>query len=318
MKVSKSDNIFIAGHNGLVGSSVFTCLKQNGYTNLITRSRDEVDLTDYNATISFFNNLQIDHVILCAAKVGGIHANNTLRGDFIIQNLSIGLNILRAAHEHNIKKLINLGSSCIYPKNFDREINEEDLLTGELESTNEPYAIAKIAILKSCEAMYHQYNSNFYSLMPCNMYGPNDNFDLDSSHVLPALIHKVHLAKVNNEPFVEMWGSGKPLREFLFSEDLANAILFCMENVDANDIYSQGISHLNCGSDEEVSIFDLLCVIKKVIGYNGQIKLDGSKPDGTYRKKMNNSRISKLGFSPKIKLADGILKSYESFLKKLT
>jgi len=318
MKVSKSDNIFIAGHNGLVGSSVFTCLKQNGYTNLITRSRDEVDLTDYNATISFFNNLQIDHVILCAAKVGGIHANNTLRGDFIIQNLSIGLNILRAAHKYNIKKLINLGSSCIYPKNFDREINEEDLLTGELESTNEPYAIAKIAILKSCEAMYYQYNSNFYSLMPCNMYGPNDNFDLDSSHVLPALIHKVHLAKVNNEPFVEMWGSGKPLREFLFSEDLANAILFCLENVNASDIYSQGISHLNCGSNEEVSIFDLLNIIKKVIGYDGQIKLDSSKPDGTYRKKMNNSRIFKLGFSPKIKLSDGILKSYESFLKKLT
>ena len=318
MKVSKSDNIFIAGHNGLVGSSVFSCLKQNGYTNLITRSRDEVDLTDYNATISFFKNLQIDHVILCAAKVGGIHANNTLRGDFIIQNLSIGLNVLRAAHKFNIKKLINLGSSCIYPKNFDREIIEEDLLTGELEPTNEPYALAKIAILKSCEAMYHQYNSNFYSLMPCNMYGPNDNFDLDSSHVLPALIHKVHLAKINNESSVEMWGSGKPLREFLFSEDLANAILFCLENVDANDIYSQGISHLNCGSDEEVSIFDLLCIIKKVIGYNGQIKLDASKPDGTYRKKMNNSRISKLGFSPKIKLAEGILKSYESFLKKLT
>jgi GDP-L-fucose synthase len=314
MNVSKSDNIFLAGHKGLVGSAVYEELKGQGYKNIITRSRDEVDLSDYSAVKSFFKNLQIDHVILCAAKVGGIHANNTQRGDFILDNLSIGLNIINACKTFKVKKLINLGSSCIYPKNISGLINEEDLLTGSLEPTNEPYALAKIAVLKTCQSMYDQYRNNFFSLMPCNMYGPNDNFDLNSSHVLPGLIHKVHLAKLNNSPHVVMWGSGKPLREFLFSKDLARAIVFCLENVNAEDIYSQNISHLNCGSNEEISILDLLLKIKKIIGYSGEIKLDLTKPDGTYRKKMNNDRIFSLGFSPKFSLDEGIKQSYESFL----
>lgn len=316
MKISRSDAIFIAGHKGLVGSAVTQKLKDSNYKNLITRSREEVDLGDYSQVDNFFKNLQIDHVILCAAKVGGIHANNTCRADFISENLSIGLNIIKACKKYSVKKLINLGSSCIYPKNFDRPIAEEDLLTGELEPTNEPYAIAKIAALKMCEAFYHQYGCNFYSLMPCNMYGPNDNFDLSTSHVLPALIHKVHLAKINKDPDVELWGSGKPLREFLFSEDLASAIVFCLENVEAKDIYSQNISHLNCGSNDEITILELLKKIKKIIKYNGNIIFDKSKPDGTFRKKLDNSRLFRLGFTPQTSLEEGLAKSYNSFLDK--
>lgn len=317
MKVSKSDCIFVAGHKGLVGSAVLKKLKDLGYENIVTRSRDEVDLINYEEVNCLFKNLQIDHVILCAAKVGGIHANNTCRADFISQNLSIGLNVIKAAKKHSVKKLINLGSSCIYPKNFDRPITEEDLLTGELEPTNEPYAIAKISILKMCEAFYHQYGSNFYSLMPCNMYGPNDNFDLSTSHVLPALIHKVHLAKQNNNPSVELWGSGKPLREFLFSEDLAEAIVFCLEKINAETIYSQNISHLNCGSNDEVTILELLKKIKKVIKYEGDITFNTSQPDGTFRKKLDNSRLEKLGFTPQTSLEEGLAKSYNSFLEKI-
>jgi len=317
MKTSKSDCIFVAGHKGLVGSAVLKKLKNLGYENIITRSRDEVDLSNQEDVDNLFKNLNIDHVILCAAKVGGIHANNTCRAEFISENLSIGLNVIKSAHKHSVRKLINLGSSCIYPKNFDSLIKEEDLLTGKLEPTNEPYAIAKIAILKMCESFYDQYGSNFYSLMPCNMYGPNDNFDLFTSHVLPALIHKVHLAKENQSPNVELWGSGNPLREFLFSEDLASAIVFCLENVNAKDVYSQNISHLNCGSNDEVSILELLKKIKKIIGYQGEIIFDKSKPDGTFRKKLDNSRISSLGFSPQTSLEEGLIKSYKSFLSKI-
>lgn len=317
MTVSKSDSIFLAGHKGLVGSAVLKKLQDSGYENIITRCRDEVNLSNYEEVDNFFSNLKIDHVILCAAKVGGIHANNTHRADFISENLSIGLNIVQASKKYSVNKLINLGSSCIYPKNFNKPITEEDLLTGELEPTNEPYAIAKIAILKMCEAFYHQYGSNFYSLMPCNMYGPNDNFDLSTSHVLPALIHKVHLAKENNNPSVELWGSGKPLREFLFSEDLAEAIVFCLEKIDAEDIYSQNISHLNCGSSDEVTILELLKKIKKVIKYEGDITFNTSQPDGTFRKKLNNSRLEKLGFTPQTSLEEGLAKSYKSFLEKI-
>lgn len=317
MTVSKSDSIFLAGHKGLVGSAVLKKLKDSGYENIITRCRNEVNLSNYEEVDIFFSNLKIDHVILCAAKVGGIHANNVCRADFISENLSIGLNIVKASKKHSVSKLVNLGSSCIYPKNYDRPIVEEDLLTGALEPTNEPYAIAKIAILKMCEAFYHQYGSNFYSLMPCNMYGPNDNFDLSTSHVLPALIHKVHLAKQNNNPSVELWGSGKPLREFLFSEDLAEAIVFCFEKIDAETIYSQNISHLNCGSNDEVTILELLKKIKKVIKYEGEITFNTSQPDGTFRKKLDNSRLEKLGFTPQTSLEEGLVKSYESFLEKI-
>lgn len=316
MKLSKDSSIFLAGHNGMVGSSVLRCLKKQGYSNIITRSRDELDLTDSSAVDLFFKNLSIEYVILCAAKVGGIHANNSYKADFISQNLSIGINIVKSCHKFNIKKLINLGSSCIYPKGLDRPIVEEDLLSGPLEPTNEPYAIAKIATLKMCESFYHQYGCNFYSIMPCNLYGPNDNFDLETSHVLPALIRKVHEAKFSNSKTIELWGTGSPLREFLYVDDLANAISYCLKNIEASDIYDQKISHLNCGSNEEISILNLLLKIKKILKYKGEVILNKKMPDGTMRKKMDNSRILKLGFFPEVSLEEGIAKSYESFLAK--
>jgi len=300
----------------MVGSSVLKKLKAAGYDNIITRSRDELDLTNSNSVELFFKNISIDYVILCAAKVGGIYANNYYRADFISENLAIGYNIINFSHKFNVKKLINLGSSCIYPKNFDRPIVEEDLLSGPLEPTNEPYAIAKIAALKMCESFYHQYGCNFYSIMPCNLYGPNDNFDLETSHVLPALIRKVHEAKSSNSEAVELWGTGSPLREFLYVDDLANAIFHCLENIEASEIYNQKISHLNCGSNEEISILNLLLKIKKIIKYNGDIIFNKNMPDGTMRKKMDNTRISKLGFVPQVTIEEGLLKSYQSFLKK--
>ena len=313
----KGSKVFVAGHRGMVGSSVVRKLKSSGYSNIVTKTRSEVDLSNQNQVQSFFSHEKFDYVILCAAKVGGILANDTYRADFIYDNIQISSNIIKSSHSNGVKKLINLGSSCIYPKDAEIPIKEEYLLTGLLENTNEPYAIAKIAALKMCEAFYQQYNCNFYSLMPCNMYGPNDNFDLSTSHVLPALIHKVHLAKKNNNPSVELWGSGKPLREFLFSEDLAEAIVFCLEKIDAETIYSQNISHLNCGSKDEVTILELLKKIKKVIKYEGDITFNTSQPDGTFRKKLDNSRLEKLGFTPQTSLEEGLAKSYDSFLEKI-
>jgi GDP-L-fucose synthase len=310
-----NDNIFIAGHGGMVGSAVLGKLKSAGHRDLITRSRSELDLTNQSDTFNFFKNVNIDVVVLCAAKVGGILANDNYKADFISDNIQIGSNIVNACHEFGVRKLINLGSSCIYPKNFTKPIKEEDLLSGYLEPTNEAYAIAKIATLKMCQSFYDQHGSNFYSLMPCNLYGPNDNFDLKTSHVLPALINKVHRAKTNNEDSIELWGSGEPLREFLFCEDLADAILFCMKNVNAHQIYSKGISHINCGSEDEISILNLLLKIKKTLKYKGEIIFDKTKPDGTYRKKMNNSRLRELGFSPQTSLDEGIAKTYSWFLK---
>ena len=221
------------------------------------------------------------------------------------------LTFIKASHSNGVQKLINLGSSCIYPKNAEIPIKEEYLLTGVLENTNEPYAIAKIAALKMCEAFYQQYGSNFYSLMPCNLYGPGDNFDLETSHVLPAFIRKVDTAKQSNLDHVEIWGSGKPLREFLYVDDLTDAILFCLENINAESIYSPGISHLNCGSEDEVSIRELLENIKQTIGYEGNVIFDSSKPDGTFRKKMDNSRIKHLGYSQKHTLKEGLKETYK-------
>ena len=309
--------IFIAGHGGMVGSAVHKKLTKSGYSKIITRSRRELDLRRQSDVLNFFKNIHFDTVILCAAKVGGILANNNYKADFISDNISIGSNIVNACHTHGVRKLINLGSSCIYPNTFKEPIREEDLLSGYLEPTNEAYAIAKIATLKMCESFYDQHGSNFYSIMPCNLYGPNDNFDLKSSHVLPALINKVHSAKVANKKSIELWGSGAPLREFLFCEDLADAILYCMENIDAEQIYSQKISHINCGSDEELSILDLLLKIKKILKYKGDIIYDKNKPDGTFRKKMNNSRINELGFRPQTSLDEGITKTYSWFLNNL-
>jgi len=311
--VNKDSCIFVAGHNGMVGSAVLRKLKSLGYKNIITRNREELDLRNQDDTNLFFQNLSIDCVILCAAKVGGILANNNYRSDFISDNLMIGINILNASRNNNVSKLINLGSSCIYPKHADIPIKEESLLTGLLEKTNEPYAIAKIATLKMCEALYDQYGLNYYSIMPCNLYGKNDNFNLETSHVLPALIHKVHKAKIENAENVTLWGTGKPLREFLYAGDVASAICFLMENIHAKDIYSQNISHINCGSDEEVSILKLLKIIKNIVKFDGEIIFDSTKPDGTYRKKMDNSRLKNLGFNPQTSLEQGLLKTYSWF-----
>lgn len=307
--------VFVAGHRGMVGSSVVKKLKSLGYNNIITRTRSSLDLTDGARASRFFEKNSPDVVILCAAKVGGILANNTYRGDFIYDNLMISSNIIKSAHDSGVKKLINLGSSCIYPRDSKIPIKEEYLLTGELEYTNEPYAIAKIAALKMCESFYKQYGSNFYSIMPCNLYGPRDNFDLETSHVLPALINKIHCGKEKGAFKVDVWGSGKPLREFLYVEDLADCILYCLQNIEAEDIYSQNISHINCGSDYEVSIKDLANTIKNVVEFHGSLEFDPSKPDGTFRKKMDNTRMSSIGFSSSTSLKEGIEKTYNWFIK---
>lgn len=301
----------------MVGSSVIQSLQNHGFNNILTKTRQELDLLDQSSVSLFFKKEQVDIVVLCAAKVGGILANNTYRADFIYENITISSNIIKSCHDSGVKKLINLGSSCIYPRDAKIPIKEEYLLTGELENTNEPYAIAKIAALKMCENFYKQFGSNYYSLMPCNLYGPGDNFNLTTSHVLPALINKIHCAKITNQPDVEVWGSGKPLREFLYVEDLANAITFCIDNIEAKDIYEKNISHLNCGSKDEVSILELCHLIQKIIGFKGSIKFDPSKPDGTFRKKMDNTRFEELGFSQKYSLEQGIQKTYNWYLKNI-
>lgn len=313
----KDKKVFIAGHRGMVGSSVLDLLKNSGFKNIITRTRQELDLTDSSLVRKFFKEEGIDVVVLCAAKVGGIMANNSFRADFLYDNIQIASNVIKSSSDFGVEKLINLGSSCIYPRDAKIPIKEEYLLTGELEYTNEPYAIAKIAALKMCESFYKQYGKNFYSIMPCNLYGPRDNFDLATSHVLPALINKVHCAMERDDQFLEVWGTGKPLREFLYVDDLARAVLHCLESVDSIDIYSKGISHLNCGSNDEVSISDLVKLIMDVVGYDGEIRNTYSKPDGTFRKKMDNTRISDTGFSPKVSLLDGVSKTYEWYLKNL-
>jgi len=307
--------IFVAGHRGMVGSSLLKQLKNKGYTNLVTRTRHQLNLVDSRSVKNFFESQKFDAVIVCAAKVGGILANNTYRADFIFDNLQIASNLIHSAHTSGVKKLINLGSSCIYPKDSQIPIKEEYLLSGKLEYTNEPYAIAKIAAIKMCESFYKQHGDDFYSIMPCNLYGPRDNFDLKTSHVLPALINKIHLAKERENNSIEVWGTGAPLREFLYVEDLASAVIHCLENVSSEDIYSQDISHLNCGSEEELSILELVKLIKKIIRYEGNIVWDKSKPDGTYRKKMDNTRMTNLGFSPSTSLEIGISKTYNWYLK---
>jgi GDP-L-fucose synthase len=300
---------FVAGHRGMVGSAVLRELERQGYTNIITKTRQELDLLNQGNVFKFFQNERPEIVIIAAAKVGGVYANNTYRGDFIYDNIQISSNIIKASQVYDVEKLINLGSSCIYPVDAPKPIKEESLLTGTLEPTNEPYAIAKIAALKMCESFFRQYGSNFYSLMPCNMYGINDNFNLETSHVLPALIAKTFSAKNNNDKSITLWGSGDPLREFLFCDDLAEAIIFCINNIDAKNVYDLGISHLNIGSDDEVSILELAHLVKKVVGFEGEIVFDLSKPDGMYRKKMNWSRMQRLGFNPSHNLRQGLEKT---------
>ena len=342
--------IYVAGHRGLVGSAIVKELARKGYQNIITRTHADLDLTNQEQTASFFEEEQPEYVFLAAAKVGGIHANNTYRGDFIYHNLMIQNNVIHQSYLLQVKKLLFLGSTCIYPKNAPQPLKEDYLLTGELEYSNEPYAIAKIAGIKLCESYNLQYGTNFISVMPTNLYGPNDNFDLENSHVLPALIRKIHLAKLLNESNeeavlndlktnsfqetvtylkahgvteknVEVWGSGKPMREFLWSEDMANASVFIMENRNFSDCYSERRknirnTHINIGTGKEISIKSLAELIKEIIGYKGELVFNTEKPDGTMRKLTDVSKLNNLGWKHQVEIEHGIQKLYDWYQEK--
>ncbi|HSP89208.1 MAG TPA: GDP-L-fucose synthase [Ignavibacteriaceae bacterium] len=312
----KEKRIYIAGHNGMVGSAVYRRLQESGYKNLLLKSSKELDLRKQNDVEKFFADEKPHVVIIAAAKVGGILANNIYRAEFLYDNLMIQTNIINSSYKANVEKLIFLGSSCIYPKLAPQPLKEEYLLSGYLEHTNEPYAIAKIAGIKMCENYYKQYRCNFYSAMPTNLYGINDNFDLKTSHVLPALIRKFHEAKEEGKNKVTLWGTGKPLREFLFVDDLAEAILFLMEKVDAKDLYEKDLTHLNIVTGKDLTILELASLISDVVGFKGEIEYDSSKPDGTPRKLMDVSRINKLGWKYKTELKDGIAITYDWFKKQ--
>ncbi|MBD3636915.1 MAG: GDP-L-fucose synthase [Crocinitomicaceae bacterium] len=307
--MNKDAKIYVAGHNGMVGSAIVRLLKKEGYSNIITRNSRELNLKDQVAVNSFFEQEKPTHVFLAAAKVGGILANNTYRAEFLYDNLMIAANVIHASYEHKVEKLLNLGSSCIYPKLAPQPLKEEYLLSGELEPTNEPYAIAKITGIKLCESYRDQYGCNFISAMPTNLYGPNDNYDLKTSHVLPALIKKFHQAKKNNLPAVEIWGTGSPQREFLYVDDLAEACLHLMLHYDEK-------LFVNVGSGKDISIRDLAELIKEVIGFEGNLALDTSKPDGTPRKLMDVSRLKQHGWSYSTELKEGIQLAYQDALEK--
>ena len=300
----KGDKIYIAGHRGMVGSAILRGLYKKGYDNVIFRKSNELDLRNQAQVNDFFKKEKPTHIFLAAAKVGGILANNTYRGEFLYENLMIQNNVIHAAYQTGVKKLMFLGSSCIYPKLAPQPLKEEYLLTGLLESTNEPYAIAKIAGIKMCDAYRAQYGCNFISVMPTNLYGPNDNYDLQNSHVLPALIRKFLTAKKNNAPSVTMWGTGKPLREFLHADDLADACLYLMDNFNEEGL-------VNIGTGEDLSILELAQLVQKTVGYEGKIELDATKPDGTPRKLMDVSKLHNMGWRHKISLEEGIKKVVE-------
>lgn len=305
--------IYLAGHNGMVGSAIKRQLESKGYNNFVFRDFSELNLIRQTEVEKFFNSEKPEIVIVAAAKVGGILANNTYRAEFIYDNLMIEANIIEAAYRSGVEKLVFLGSSCIYPKMAPQPLKEEYLLSDYLEFTNEPYAIAKIAGIKLCENYYRQYNANFISAMPTNLYGVNDNFNLQTSHVLPALIRKFHEAK-NGNNIVTLWGTGTPKREFLYVDDLAEAIVFLTENINAKDLYDNGISQLNIGTGEDLTIKELADIISRVTEFKGRIEFDSSKPDGTPRKLMDVSRIHSLGWKHKTTLEEGIKKTYEWFL----
>jgi GDP-L-fucose synthase len=309
--MNKTDKIYIAGHTGMVGSAIVNALETQGFTNLVYRSSKELDLRNQTAVASFFSEEKPQYVFLAAAKVGGIVANNTYRADFLYDNLMIVSNIIHAAHKNAVTKLLFLGSSCIYPKMAPQPIKEEYLLTGPLEPTNEPYAIAKIAGIKLCETYREQYGANFISVMPTNLYGKNDNYHPENSHVLPALIRRFHEAKTKGLPEVVIWGTGAPLREFLFADDLAEASLFLMKNYNEKEI-------INIGCGEEISIKELAVLIKEITGFAGNLIFDTSKPDGTPRKLLDVTKINSLGWHYKTKLKAGIQMAYGDFLKKHT
>ncbi len=299
----------MAGHRGMVGSAILRKLQTEGYTKLITKTSSELDLRNQQAVADFFAVEKPDYVFLAAAKVGGIVANNTYRADFLYENLAIQNNVIHSAYVNGVKKLLFLGSSCIYPKLAPQPLKEEYLLTGPLEPTNEPYAIAKIAGIKLCDAYRDQYGCNFISVMPTNLYGYNDNYHPENSHVLPALIRKFHEAKTNGEQTVSIWGSGSPMREFLFADDLADACFFLMENYNEPNL-------INIGTGEDLSIKDLALLVKEVIGFEGDLVFDTSKPDGTPRKLMDVSKLHSLGWKHQIELKQGIALAYQDFLSK--
>ncbi len=348
--LDKSAKIYVAGHRGLVGSAIVKNLQSKGYTNLVMRTHAELDLTNQKAVEDFFKTEKPEYVILAAAKVGGIVANNTYRAEFIYDNIQIQNNVIHQSYVNGVKKLLFLGSTCIYPKEAPQPIPEDCLLTSPLEYTNEPYAIAKIAGIKMCESYNLQYGTNFISVMPTNLYGPNDNFDLEKSHVLPALIRKIHLAKllnegkteqvlldlkVNsieearqylskfgvNESSVEIWGTGKPRREFLYSEDMADACVFLLENRDFKDTYSKDVeeirnTHINIGTGVDISIRELAELIKGIVGFKGELKFNVDKPDGTMVKLTDPSKLHSLGWKHEVELEDGIRKIYDWYLSK--
>lgn len=303
-----NSKIYIAGHKGMVGSAILRNLQEKGYKNFLLKTSSELDLKKTQQVDEFFETEKPDYVFLAAAKVGGIQANNSYRADFLYDNLMIQNNIIHASFVNKVKKLLFLGSSCIYPKLAPQPLKEDYLLSGYLEDTNEPYAIAKIAGIKLCESYFRQHGCNFFSVMPTNLYGKNDNYDLNNSHVLPALIRKFHHAKENNLPFVEIWGTGSPLREFLNADDLSDACVFLMRNYN-------GHKHVNIGTGSDISIKDLALLIQKTTGYTGELKYDLSKPDGTPRKLLDVNLLNNLGWKHKISLEEGIRLVYEDYIK---
>lgn len=313
--MNTGSKIYLAGHDGMVGSAILRELKSKGYNNIITRSLSELDLRRQKDVEEYFNSEKPEIVIIAAARVGGIVANNTYRAEFLYDNIMIEANLIHAAHQIGVEKLLFLGSSCIYPKNAPQPLKEEYLLTDILEPTNEPYAIAKITGIKLCENYYRQYGDNFFSVMPTNLYGPHDNFNLQTSHVLPALIRKFHEAKSQNSPTVTVWGTGKVFREFLYVQDMANACVELLISINAEDIYRQGISHINIGTGKDLTISDLADLISEITQYSGEIIYDESKPDGVYKKLLDVTRLHKLGWHEKTPLREGIDRAYKWFLE---
>lgn len=308
--MNKNDKIFVAGHRGLVGSAIKRELEKKGYTNIVTRTHKELDLTDSKAVSEFFEAEKPDYVILSAAKVGGIQGNNTFPVEFFTENMKIQLNVITNAFKQNVKKLLFLGSSCIYPKNAPQPMKEEYLLSSKLEKTNEMYALAKISGLKLCASYNREYNTDYISVMPCNLYGLNDNYDTKNAHVLPMLVRRFHEAKEAGLKEVTVWGTGTPLREFMYAGDLAKAVVYLMENKSAKEIGE----FINIGTGTEVTILELAQMIKKIVGFEGELVFDKSKPDGTMRKLMNVSRINNLGWKAETSLEEGIKIVYNDFL----
>jgi GDP-L-fucose synthase len=308
--MDKRDKIYVAGHKGLVGSAILRFLKTRGYRNIVFRAHSELELTDQSAVMCFFGEERPDYIFLAAARVGGIHANNSYPADFIRSNLLVQANVIDAAYRYNAKKLLFLGSSCIYPRDAPQPMKEEYLLTGELEPTNQWYAIAKIAGIKMCQAYRRQYGFNAISLMPTNLYGPGDNFDMEGSHVVPALIRKFHEAKTEDKAEVVVWGTGAAMREFMHVDDMAAAALFLMENYDMENI-------INVGTGKDISIRELAEVIKEITGYEGKIVFDSSKPDGTPRKLLDISKIEGIGWLPRIGLREGLESTYKWFVENI-